>query len=242
MKINAKLVSFCCALLLPLSALAQKGSECTYDNGATGPCSVTPRQVDGGPGSLTTLFGADNSFAGNTFDVTVNSSIVITGFDINIDGSGGTHSVDMYWRNGSSVGVENDPGSWTLMGSDNAVSSAGPDSPTSVNVGTPPGVILEPGNVYGIYFDLSSYPSASVGYTNGGPTVFSNSDMTITTNTGQGNPAFSGSFFPRQWNGTVYYADANTVPTLGTIGLSIMILALFAAAFVVMRKQKQARA
>jgi len=244
MKINARLVSSLCALLwlMPLSALAQKGSsDCAYDNGSQGPCSVTPRQVDGGPGSLTTLFGANNSFAGNTFDVTATRSLIITGFDINIDDVGGTHTADIYWRVGSSVGVENDAGAWTLLGSDSGVIGAGADAPTFVDVSTPAGTSLAAGTVYGFYFDLATYPSAAVGYTNGGPTVFSNADMSITTNTGQASPAFSGSFFPRQWNGTVHYDDAIMVPTLGTIGLTVMILALFAAAFVVMRKQKQAR-
>jgi hypothetical protein len=72
-----------------------------------------------------------------------------------------------------------------------------------VNVG---GLTLAAGQVYGIYVDLQSYPSANLQYTNGGPTTFSNADLSLTTFHGKGNPAFTGtSFFPRQWNGTVRY-------------------------------------
>jgi hypothetical protein len=191
----------------------------------------------GAAGSLTTLFAANNSFAGNTFDIVANGSFTITGFDINIDSTGSSNTASFYYRSGSSVGVENDPAAWTLMGTDASVTSSGPDVPTPVDVG---GLDLAPGQTYGIYFDLASYPSASVGYTNGGPNVYSNADLSITTNTGQSNPAFSGSFFPRQWNGTVYYGSSIEVPTLGSLGLIALVVLLCAAAVIVRRRQATA--
>ena len=56
---------------------------------------------------------------------------------------------------------------------------------------------------------VSYMPATTViRYTNGGPTTFSNADLSITTFHGKGDPAFTGgTFFPRQWNGTIHYDD-----------------------------------
>jgi len=153
--------------------------------------------------SLTTLFASNNQFAGNTFDLQASVPLQITGFDVNLASPGGTHTVAVYYRTGTANGAESSAAGWTLLGKDTAVVGAGLDSPSSVNVG---GLTLNPGTVYGFYVDLESYPSSSLRYTNGGPAVFSNGDLSLTTYHGKGNPAFSGSsFFPRQWNGTVHY-------------------------------------
>ncbi len=194
-------------------------------------------------GSLTTLFAANNSFAGNTFDLEVlgSMSLVITGFDINIGTLGNSNTVTVYYKLGTAVGFENNPAAWTIMGSDASVIAAGPNLPTSVNVS---GLTMDPGQIYGIYVDLTSYPSAPVGYTNGGPTIFANADLQLTTNTGQTAPAFSGSFFPRQWNGTVHYATATAattrpfaIPTLNTMGLAVLILLLVGAIVLIHRRR-----
>ncbi len=209
--------------VLPQSVQAQKAlradgasvscsdATITFDSGVVG--CITPAKNGNGilapqAGSLTTLFAANNSFAGNTFDIEVTKPVRITGFDVNLDDAGATSTVDVYYRMGTAVGVENDPSAWTLLGSDAGVVNAGIDLPSYVDVG---GLVLSPGQVYGFYVDLSSWLTSltSMLYTNGGPTAFSNADMTLTTNTGQAAPAFSGSFFPRQWNGTVYYEDVN---------------------------------
>ena len=187
-------------------------------------------------GSLTTLFGADNSFAGNTFDLLASSAITVTGFDVNILSSETTETVSIYYRLGTAVGFENNAGAWTLLGTDNAVVVAGLDQPSHVDVG---GLALTPGQTYGIYVDLESYPTSADGviaYTNGGPTVYSNTELSLTTNTGQASPAFSGSFTPRAWNGTVYYEDSITVPTLSTLGLIGMCVLLAGAVIVIRRR------
>ncbi len=80
------------------------------------------------------------------------------------------------------------------------VVSAGINLPSAV---TMPTFTIQPGELFGFYVDVASYPSASMLYTNGGPTVFSNSDLSLTTYTGKGDPAFAAP--SRQWNGTVYY-------------------------------------
>ena len=185
------------------------------------------------PGSLTTLFTAGNSFAGNTFDLVPAVDLTITSFDVNL-GAGTNTTMAIYWRTGTASGFESNPAGWTLIGTA-VVTPAGVGLPTPVPIG---GLTLAAGNTYGIYVDVQSYPSAVLQYTNGGPTTFSNADLSLTTHHGKGNPAFTGtSFFPRQWNGTVYYdtvdpeadlsltktADSPVVAPMGTVTWTLTV-------------------
>ena len=203
--------------------------------------AVSTRATDGTP--LTTIFASNNAFAGNTFDVQVlgSSALRINGFDVNLDDPGTTNTITLYTRVGSSVGVENDPTEWTLVGSDNAVVSAGTDLPSHVDIS---GVILEPGVTYGFYIDFESYNGGTAMlYTNGGPNTYADANLQITTNTGQASPAFSGSFFPRQINTTLYYEAAAPViiPSLSLISLLILAsLVLASITFMVNRNKKKA--
>ena len=236
-------VAFAAALLLA-SAGATWASD--RDGVPTAPGPSGQLSTVEGTGSLTTLFATDNNFAGNTFDLEVigADSLMITGFEVNLDGAGNNEVIDVYWRLGSSVGVENDPASWTLLGSAPVV-SAGIDMPTPVALG---GLQLDPGQVYGIYVDLSSFVNGSTSsllYTNGGPNIFANAELQLTTNTGQSDPAFNSSFFPRQWNGTVLYdivangPPPQEIPTLGTMGLALLALLLAACAVFLVRRRSQ---
>jgi len=122
------------------------------------------------------------------------------------------------------------------MGSDAGVVSQGVDLPTPVNVG---GLTMTAGQVYGIYVDVASYDgSTQMLYTNGGPNIYSNPDLTLTTNDGRGNPAFTGQqFFPRQWNGTVFYNYVITAPTLPAWASVLMMTLLLATAVWVLRRR-----
>lgn len=170
--------------------------------GAPGPSTV---QVEGVPGSLTTLFASNNNFRGNTFDIENIGAdpVTITGWDVNLDNPGATATIDIYWRTGTCDGFQGNPAGWTLLGSDVAVTSAGDNNPSAV---TMPPFTIQPGELFGIYADVAFYNATThMMYTNGGPTTFSNSELSLTTYYGQGDPAFTSSFAYRQWNGTVYY-------------------------------------
>lgn len=205
--------------------------------GIPGP-SVVARGA--GTGSLTTLFAGGNSFAGNTFDIEPQVALTITGFDVNLDPPGTLTTMAVYWRNGTAQGNQSDPAGWTLLGTDD-VMPQGEGVPTSVDIG---GLALTAGQTYGFYVDVQSYPSASIQYTDGGPTTFSNADLDLTTFHGKGDPAFTGSdFFPRQWNGTVYYslgggAPQVAVPTLGWAGLIVLLLTLAAIGLLTLRRRR----
>lgn len=211
------------------------------------PCggSGIPTTRGGSPGGLTTIFAADNSFAGNTFDLENLSSqpIVINSFAINGQDNepfGNSNTVDVYSKSGTSVGFENDAGAWTLMGSDSNVLLQAPDVPTPVNVG---GLVIQPGEVVGIYIDLASFDGTDlILYTTGGPEVFTDGTLELTTNTGQGDPAFDGAvFFPRIWNGTVFYSTVNiappvSVPAVGPISLSILLTLMLLSGILIVRR------
>jgi hypothetical protein len=182
-------------------------------SGKTGNCA-TVRRITITPGtatstgggftqsaSLTTLFATNNNSSGNTFDIVPSVNLQITGFDVNLS-AGPSTTIAVYYRSGTAQGNESTPAGWSLVGTD-VVVPAGPNAHTAVNVG---GVVLQAGQTYGFYIHVQSVPGPSFLYTNGGPTTFSNGDLSLTTFHGKGNPAFTGaSFFPRQWNGTVKY-------------------------------------
>ena len=166
-------------------------------------------------GSITTIFAQNNGYAGNTFDIMPNMDMYCEGLDVNVGwmGSGGeTTVVDVYYKSGSCVGYENDASAWTFLGT-NTATSAGTDLPTWIDL-TGNGVQFLGGGTYGIYVDVANYSTSRMNYTNGQHT-YSNADITLTTNTGQVSPAFSGSFFPREWNGTFYYNTSGAAnPTI----------------------------
>lgn len=170
--------------------------------GAPGPSTVQVDQT----GSLTTLFASNNSYAGNTFDISNIGAdpINITGWDVNLDPAGGPVTIEIYWRAGTSVGFESNPAGWTLLGSDAAVMSAGDNNPSAVSM---PPFTIQPGELFGFYVDLAGYDGSTlIRYTNGGPTTYSNTELSLTTYVGKGNPAFTGSTISyRTWNGSVHY-------------------------------------
>lgn len=190
------------------SATAQSGL--VADDGSPLTQSVSAGGAPGvqAPGSLTSLFASNNSFAGNTFDLTPNTDLEITGLDFNGSALALAYDIDVYYKVGTSVGFESDSLAWTLLASGVSAACNGVDIPTFVSLAGN-GVILSAGTTYGIYFIAANYASgATIKYTNGTGTneVYSNTDLLLECKTGQGSPAFSGTTFtPRVWNGTVYY-------------------------------------
>ena len=197
------------ALLLTLSsATAQSGLVC--DDGTPLHQSISSGGSPSAqaPGSLTSTFASNNGFSGNTFDITPNVDIEITGLDFNGSGTGIQYNIDAYYKVGTSVGFEADPLAWTLLASGLSDVCSGTNLPTFVNMAGN-GIVLSAGTTYGIYFDSVDYPTgASIQYTNGtgANEIYSNGDLLLECKTGQGSPAFSGTTFsPRVWNGTIHY-------------------------------------
>ncbi len=183
-------------------------------------CGLSAAQAQ----SLQTTFAGGNTFAGNTFNLTAAKPLTIIGFDTNISNLTAfrrNESVSLYYRNGTAVGFENNAGAWAFFGTDTSVSNQGEGNPSLVNLS---GLEFAPGQLRGMYVDLASYLDGTnqINYTNSaGPTNYANGDFTITSNSGQGSPAFVGSTFPnRIWNGRVYYKPTAACVPLTTTFIS----------------------
>ena len=147
-------------LLLTLSsATAQSGLVC--DDGTPLRQSISSGGPSAqAPGSLTSIFASNNGFAGNTFDITPNVDIEITGLDFNGSGTGIQYNIDAYYKVGTSVGFEADPLAWTLLASGLSGACSGTNLPTFVNMAGN-GIVFSAGTTYGIYFDSVDYPTGA---------------------------------------------------------------------------------
>ncbi|NND62332.1 MAG: HYR domain-containing protein, partial [Flavobacteriaceae bacterium] len=86
----------------------------------------------GTPESLETTFAGGNSFNGNMFDINALNDITVDSFDVNI-ATGTTDDIEVWFKTGSFVGFETDPGPWTLLDTAVGITSAGDGVPTPLN-------------------------------------------------------------------------------------------------------------
>jgi hypothetical protein len=169
-----------------------------------------------GQGSISTTFEAGNGQAGAMFDIRNIGTlpIRITGFDYRLSTTSavtGEHEIEVYHTPSTFVGKETDPGPWTLMGTAITQLVAGP-TPIHAPIG---GLLINPGESYGIYFTRNSTLSTqSIAYTNG-QNQYTNNEVQLDAGVGKSYP-FGSTFSPRTWNGTVYY---DIIPTPGTLAL-----------------------
>jgi hypothetical protein len=191
------------ALLLTISP-SLIGQIAPHQDTETGPLSPAMTMQLAPPalptGSLTTLFGSNNSQNGNMFDVQTISKITITSFAINLSTSFPATPMVVYYKLGTSVGFDTNAGAWTLLGSA-VVTSLGNNVPTPLPIG---GLTLNAGQLYGFYVTSTSpIGNGVIQYTNG-TTDYANSDLTIYHGYGKSYP-FASTFQPRIWNGTIFY-------------------------------------
>ena len=152
-------------------------------------------------GSLTTTFAGGNGLNGNMFDLTAKETITITGWEGNIDASGGPATIEVYYVTDHTtfVGKETNPALWTLLGSATLTSTNPAGTPTVVEIG---GLTIAGNETVGIYWTTTA---SGVDYTNGPLGVFENAELRFEDRgTGNGYP-FGSIFSPRVWNGTICY-------------------------------------
>lgn len=161
----------------------------------------TPEGTD----TLSTTLAGGNGFAGNMFNVFAKNDVRIHGFSVSVTGASSfdTIAVDVYKRNGTYVGSENNMWAWTYVGTD--YRSIGPFLGTSVQIEVG-GIDLLAGTTTAFYLHLASYDLGhSLSYTNGSNT-YENADLLLTAGVGKGDAIFTGSTISsRTWNGTIYY-------------------------------------
>ena len=158
----------------------------------------------GPAGALTTTFTATNGSSGNVFDINVLQSVEVTSLDINAT-SLGAGTLDVYWREGSGYSFGGSSAGWTFHETVN-ITGAGSGSPTPAVFTSP--ISLAAGQTYSIYVFSSlgiRYVTGTTGSTAAlGLVAAQNSVMEITEGLGCGS-AFSCTFDPRLWSGTVHY-------------------------------------
>ncbi|MCD4708518.1 MAG: hypothetical protein K8S62_12370 [Candidatus Sabulitectum sp.] len=198
------------SLSLALVFLIQNPVLAVTDSGAEhspyyGNSLAFSEEVDAtGDDLLTTIFFQNNSFAGNSFDITASTDLTVVGFEVNLDPLLPSCTVNIWTREGTANGFEQIATGWTLLGTD-VVVPVGINYPTHVDVG---GLEISSGETVGVIITVEEAggPDGGLMYTNGGPNTYSNSDMSIITYRG-----LSGGFPPtsvweyRIWNGTVHY-------------------------------------
>lgn len=171
--------------------------------------SATPRVFNGNvyycppdmyPCNMTsTLFAGGNGNDGNMFDITATTDVTINGFYGNI---GGTGYVKIYYRNGTYLGNESNPGAWTLI--DSAMMTGTNGVPTLIPI--PVNIAIPSGQTMAFYI-TGTGTGAAVDYTDGTTegAEYTN-DGLISINEGKGvQYPFGTTYAPRIWNGTVDY-------------------------------------
>ena len=160
---------------------------------------------------LTTHYNSNNGSGGNMFDMEPQLDLTIECLDVHVSSSvGSSVSVNLWYKTGSCVGFDMNQGAWTLLGTGTGT-SAGMNQATNIDF-SGNGVIFESDQPYGIFVDITS---GSARYTDGGPTTFSNNDLSLTTY--YGKSGWGNTYTFREWNGTLYYQPAGpslAAPTL----------------------------
>ena len=172
--------------------------------------------------SLTTLFAGNNlgnAGGGVYFDITtVGGAIQVLGFDVNTGALVGTAIAFEVWTHPVTWdGFHNSSAGWTRVGVGTGT-AAGMDIPSAITLNAP--FTLPGGTTLGMAITLGTVAHA---YTNGAgglAQTFSNAELSMTLG-GATNVFFgAGRFFPRVWNGTIYYIPApSSLALLGLGGL-----------------------
>ncbi len=147
-------------------------------------------------GELSTLYNYTNSMNGNMFNVTALNEILIDSISLNIHNYL-EHTAEVYYKEGTFEGSENNPGDWTLVGA-YSITGKGSDIPTSVDVDD---IRLTAGATYGFYVTLTSGSFKDI-Y---GANTYTGEDLIIDCGAGVVYP-FSTVYAPRTWNGTIHYS------------------------------------
>lgn len=167
---------------------------------------------------LRTIYAATNAGAAGGqvfFDLQVNSTITLTGFDLNINAlAGGAGSIEVRTRAGSYLGQELSAAQWqTTPVATGTYTAAGLNNQSPVCLSTP--IVLNPG-LTGICIRFVGLGAA---YTNGTGTVvpgggganqtYSTAEVTLLAGAAQNAP-WVGSFQPRVFNGSLNYTVGAT--------------------------------
>ena len=152
-----------------------------------------------GTGQTTTTFVANNANYGVMFDIAPNVDMTIECLDLNMWAAGGVLDVEVWYVPVGCAGNETNSAAWTHVATAPGIIGANPGIPTPVDI-SGNGQVFAGGQTYGIY--IQNAQSVTLGYTNGGPTVYTGDHCDITTHHGSGYNWGGGTW--REFNGTLY--------------------------------------
>jgi immune inhibitor A len=169
--------------------------------------------------SITTTFIGGNGHKGNMFDITAINTVTIQGFDIHPDGN---TDIEIYYKSGSFVGFQNNPGAWTFAASFSGIVAQHYGSATPLPHTL--SITIPAGQTYAFYV-TSSNSAIDLICTNGtavGQVYASDENLQFKQGCGLGYP-FTGYFSPRIWNGRIHYKTGaaknfwSVTPLSGTV-------------------------
>lgn len=165
--------------------------------------------------SIVTTFNSNNGFAGNMFNVHAKETVEITAMQINTSAATSTRVAARVWyRRGSYFNASSTSASWCLLGTGSGI-AAGKDRPTMLNFRSTATFRSE--QTYGVYVELLNYSlSNQLRYTDGGPSVYENNQIRVTTGSGKGVGFTSATFLNREWNGRIFYRGGTGTGSLTT--------------------------
>jgi inhibitor of cysteine peptidase len=166
--------------------------------------TLTVTSGSSGSGSIPTTFAGGYSQNGNMFDVTaVGSTLKITRFDLHLPDAAGTSGipVNVYYKRGTYVGSEHNPGAWTWLNS-YSVTGAGQGNPTPMPIDD---LTIPAGQVVGIYITRAS---GSIMSTIGANT-YENTSIRVSAGAALTSD-FGTVYTPRSWNGNIHYIHDTT--------------------------------
>lgn len=149
--------------------------------------------------SLFTTNTSTINWNGTMFDLVADSALVLDSIAVKI-ADVGAQTLIFHTRPGTHLGNETNAAAWTPRGT-TAVQVNDPNVPVNASLG---GWSMNAGDTLGVYLQLQN-SAARLSYRNpGSPVVRSTPELTMITGSGA-SFNFGGNYFPRDWNGTVYY-------------------------------------
>ncbi|MCU0304750.1 MAG: hypothetical protein MUC56_11905 [Thermoanaerobaculales bacterium] len=157
-------------------------------------------------GTLATGYVNSSGWCGGPYiDLTAGAEAVrIVSFEMYFKGTV-NRDVDVYWKAGTYVGSETNPGAWTLLGTVN-VTPGGDGTLTAVNLG---GVDIPAGQTYGFkVWDGGTGGASGPGLDlRAGGTAVSDGNLSLASDAYTCSEPFNGLSTGFGWQGTVTYGD-----------------------------------
>jgi hypothetical protein len=195
-----------CVVLTFVCGAAEGADNLALVPGSGVPAPAPEIELVEASGTLATGYVNSSGWcSGPYIDLTAGAEAVrIVSFEMCFKGTV-NRDVEVYWKAGTYVGSETDPGAWTLLGTVN-VTPGGDGTLTAVNLG---GVDIPAGQTYGFkVWDGGTGGASGPGLDlRSGGTAVSDANLSLVSNAYTCDEPFNGLDSGFGWQGTVTYGD-----------------------------------